>query len=121
VGVEDLLERRLAVGVEQVDAVAAETARTEGGGHPPGHSEHAGTRLGVEVGQGGQVGTGDDQQVTGRHRADVEEGDDGVVLVDEGGGSVAADDRAEDAGRIGHRPHHVTSSGAGTCSTGVPW
>ena len=56
--------------------------------------------LGSEVVEAGEVASRDDQHVRRRLRIDVIEGDDAVVLVDDGCGDLTRDDLAEQA--VGH-------------------
>lgn len=98
--VEDLLEGGLAVGVEEVDAVAAKAASPQCLRHSLGDVEHVSTGPGIDVGQSRHVCLGDDQRVSGRDRVDVEKHNQGVILVEERGVGVASNDLAEDAGWV---------------------
>ncbi len=107
-GVEDLLPGGLAIGHEEVDAVGADgiglanlARQAAGDGEQP---------LGGGIGQVAGVNdvlVWDDEKVARRDRADVEEGADQLVAVDEAGRRITCDDRAEDAawlGREGAQP-----------------
>jgi len=52
---------------------------------------------GIAVGERGDVFSGNDEEMSGRLRIDVEEGDAAVVLVNELGGDGSGDDLAEEA------------------------
>lgn len=101
-GMEDLLVSGFAVGVEEVDAVAAETASSQCLRHSLGDVEHLSTRSAIDVGQSRHVCSWDHQSVPGRYRVDVEEGNHGVILMDGSEFSVASNDLAEDAGVVDH-------------------
>jgi len=101
-GVEDLLVSGFAIGVEKVDAFAAKVASSQCLRYSLGDVEHVSTGPRIDVGQGRQVCSWDDQSVPGRDRVDVEKDNQGVILVDDRGLSVASNDLAEDAGWVDH-------------------
>lgn len=95
---------RLAAVRSAVDHGAVAARQFEFLGELRGDDEQVADEFGIvrfEVGEGDDLPFGNHQQVRGRLRIDVAEGDAAVVLVDDVGGDLAIDDSLED-GFVGH-------------------
>lgn len=86
------------IGVEEVYPLTPELAVTQRCSETLGDDEHPGRGGGVDVGEGDVVRLGDDEQVAGVDRVDVQEGIDQLVSVNKAGRCPAIHDGAEDAG-----------------------
>lgn len=101
--VEHRLVGGFAIGVEEVDPVAVKAAGSQCLRHSLGDVEHVSTGSSVDVGESRHMCSRDHEGVPGRDRVDIEKDDHGVILIDDGGVSIASDDLAEDAGWVVHR------------------
>lgn len=97
VRVEDLLEGGLAIGQEQVYAVAWHPGRAESRAEPGGHREDVGGEIFGDLVQKCEVRVGDDHEVPGRDGIVVEEARHAVVAIDDAGRRPSACDVTEDA------------------------
>src|SRR5258705_1779941 len=98
VDVEHRLERRLAVVDDDVVAVGVQAGLAGRPGNPLTDAHQLGDRVRRCVGQVDGVALGNDQGMAARERADVEDGQVVVVLVDPDRWGLTGDDGAEDAG-----------------------
>ncbi|GLL02301.1 hypothetical protein GCM10017581_040430 [Dactylosporangium matsuzakiense] len=103
VDVEDLLTGRFSVGQQQVDAVAAQPGPPQRAGQPLRHGPHVRPGVRREIAEPRRVPTRHDEQVPGRHRAQVHERDSRVVRVHDAGLGPPGRDLAEHARSHGLR------------------
>jgi hypothetical protein len=95
VNVRDLLERRLSIGKEEVDAIAAQPGTPESPRQSVRHSIHRYTKLLGKLIEKGSMKTGNDENMARSDGLMIHEGDHVLVPVYPTGRQVSADQLAQ--------------------------
>ena len=96
-GMKYLLTSRFAISQEEIDALAANAARSEGRGNSPSQIENFAAQSRVQIRQTGQMALRQDKRVTGIDRLDVGHDQHIIGFMDEAHRQVAGNKLAEDA------------------------